>query len=232
MYFSNAMFCFSHSLVSEFFNELFTFGFDTGRWFPLALRPPKKGKDGAAAAPSPAVDSVERALAKAALGESGPRGHLTPQERAATKIQAHFRGYVVRKAYTAYKLGGVVSELLYSPALYGVDLSAKDQPKPKGRINASVAVLGNDLWVFGGIVEVGRGERAKEVTLDDLWALDLNKLEGWRCVKLFSAPEEAFQEGAGAAGSSDDEMGGSSDGDGSGSEDDSDSDSDSEMDVD
>ena len=40
------------------------------------------------------------------------RSELT---RAAVKIQAHYRGYQVRKAFKIYKVGGQVSELLYSP---------------------------------------------------------------------------------------------------------------------
>ena len=35
-------------------------------------------------------------------------------------------------------------------------------------------VLGNVLWLFGGTIEIGD----KEVTLDDMWSLDLNKLDG------------------------------------------------------
>ena len=31
-----------------------------------------------------------------------------------------------------------------------------------------------------------------DVTLDDLWLLDLQKLQGWRCVKENTAGEEAF----------------------------------------
>lgn len=34
------------------------------------------------------------------------------------------------QAYQTYKLGGKISELLYSPAAYGIDLSSKDMPKP------------------------------------------------------------------------------------------------------
>jgi hypothetical protein len=33
-----------------------------------------------------------------------------------------------------------------------------------------------------------------DVTLDDLWALDLQKLSGWRCVKENTAGEEAFRD--------------------------------------
>jgi hypothetical protein len=58
------------------------------------------------------------------------------------------------QAYKAYKLGGKVSELLYSPALYGIDLSAQNMPKPRARCSPMVAVVGNTLWLFGGTVEV------------------------------------------------------------------------------
>ena len=47
-------------------------------------------------------------------------------------------GYMVRKAFTVYKLGGVVSELLYSPAAFGLDMSTRNMPKPRGRICAQV----------------------------------------------------------------------------------------------
>lgn len=58
------------------------------------------------------------------------------------------------QAYKAYKLGGKVSELLYSPALYGIDLSAQDMPKPRARSSPMMAVVANTLWLFGGTVEV------------------------------------------------------------------------------
>lgn len=50
-----------------------------------------------------------------------------------------YRGYVVRKAYQLYKIGGVVSEILYSPATYGLDLSVLNMPKPRARISALVS---------------------------------------------------------------------------------------------
>jgi hypothetical protein len=33
-----------------------------------------------------------------------------------------------------------------------------------------------------------------DVTLDDLWYLDLKKLDGWRCVKENTAGEDVFKE--------------------------------------
>ena len=62
--------------------------------------------------------------------------------------------FVALQAYKAYKLGGKVTELLYSPALYGIDLSAQNMPKPRARAAPMMAVVGNTLWLFGGSVEV------------------------------------------------------------------------------
>ena len=33
-----------------------------------------------------------------------------------------------------------------------------------------------------------------DVTLDDIWKLDLNKLDGWTCVKENTAGDDAFRE--------------------------------------
>lgn len=77
---------------------------------------------------------------------------------AVTKIQAHYRGHVVRKAMRLYRIGGKISEVLYSPAAYGVDLSSQNAPKPRARINANICVVKNKLWLLGGIVEIGDRE--------------------------------------------------------------------------
>lgn len=38
-------------------------------------------------------------------------------------------------------------------------------------------VVGNSLYLFGGTIEIGD----KEITLDDMWSLDLAKLDGCVC---------------------------------------------------
>ncbi|KAL3147670.1 hypothetical protein ABBQ32_002423 [Trebouxia sp. C0010 RCD-2024] len=133
-------------------------------------------REGGAAAPK-AAEQVQPDLADK-LSRAGV-DKQSALYRAAARIQSQFRGYTVRKAYKAYKLGGKVSELLYSPALYGIDLSAQNMPKPRARSSAMMAVVGNTLWLFGGMVEI----TSNDIALDDLWALDLAKLDGWRCIK-------------------------------------------------
>ena len=49
-----------------------------------------------------------------------------------------------------------MSELLYSPATYGVDFSSKTMLKPRARQAPMMAVVKNALWLMGGIVEVSK----------------------------------------------------------------------------
>ncbi|KAJ1478182.1 hypothetical protein T484DRAFT_1905037 [Baffinella frigidus] len=61
---------------------------------------------------------------------------------------------------------------------------------PSTRRNAQCTVIGTDLLVMGGLREEG-GDKEREVTLDDLWALDVasiadGALGAWRCVQPLS----------------------------------------------
>lgn len=162
-------------LISEFYNEAYTFTYDNERWYPLSLRiKGTKKKE---------VDTARHGDAQAR--EDASREALN---RAATRIQAVFRGHLVRKAYRLYKIGGVVSELLYSPAEEGV-VPSRDVPKPRGRINAAMCVLGNDLYLFSGMVELGD----KEVTFDDFWKLNLKALDGWKCLQAGTVLDSDLQ---------------------------------------
>eukprot|EP00741_Cyanophora_paradoxa_P017793 tig00021017_g17185.t1 len=53
-----------------------------------------------------------------------------------------------------------------------------EQNGPCARYNAQVAIKGNSLWLYGGMFELGD----KEITLSDLWRLDLAKLDAWHPV--------------------------------------------------
>ena len=90
-------------MYSELFNEAYQFNMTSRRWFPLSVRPPKpKGKD---------KGRADDAGSRATPSDGAKQDPATA--RAATLIQAAFRGYAVRKAYETYKVGGKISELLY-----------------------------------------------------------------------------------------------------------------------
>lgn len=104
-------------MYSEMFNELFQLNLETRRWFPMVVRAPKaasngKQADGAGAvdgagasstAPSPAAAAAACVTAPPAAPEfmSALQQHANDPRsafyRAAQRIQANFRGFVVRK---------------------------------------------------------------------------------------------------------------------------------------
>lgn len=50
--------------------------------------------------------------------------------------------------------------------------------KPCGRINSCMVVGRDTLYMYGGMMEV----RDQEITLDDLYSLNLSKLDEWKCI--------------------------------------------------
>ena len=190
-------------MSSDFHNDLYLFVFDKKRWFAAEMRLTPSNQEagseplaaGTSTTPPSSSSSALVSLELANLMEKG-KDQSSAIYKAIVKIQATFRGHIVRKAYTTYRLGGEISELLYSPAAYGLDLSIRNAPKPRGRINAQMSVVGNEVWLFGGIVEIGE----TEITLDDLWTLDLQKMDGWSLVKENTGGDEIFKRAAAAIG--------------------------------
>ena len=184
-------------IVSEFFSDSYSMRLEDNRWFPVTLY--ADGKDKVGVAPGTESGGKEEAE-RVARGESANADFNVKDAtvRAAIRIQAHYRGYAVRKAFKLYKVGGQVSELLYSPG--SGEAAPRTAPRPRGRMNAAVAVRGNVLYLYGGAVEIGDAE----VALDDLWALELTARPKWRLVAELSA-EAAKVAGGDHAESSDDE---------------------------
>lgn len=50
--------------------------------------------------------------------------------------------------------------------------------KPCGRINSCMVVGKDTLYIYGGMMEV----KDQEITLDDLYSLNLSKLDEWKCI--------------------------------------------------
>lgn len=53
-----------------------------------------------------------------------------------------------------------------------------ERSEPLPRIKSSLFMDGNTLYIFGGLLEVGD----REVTLDDMWRIDLRKNRRWECI--------------------------------------------------
>jgi len=180
-------------IVSEFFTDSYNMNLEAKKWFPVTLY----GEDKTKTHKAGSLEEAERVAAGEVVNENF--NIRSEAHRAAIKIQAHFRGYQVRKAYKLYKVGGVVSELLYSPG--SGEAAPKTLPKPRGRINAAISIKANSMYLFGGVVELGD----VEVSLDDVWKLDLGSRPKWTCITPLSDECQAQLTGAGAIEESDSE---------------------------
>ncbi|KAK4165670.1 hypothetical protein QBC43DRAFT_314918 [Cladorrhinum sp. PSN259] len=153
---------------SEFFNQLFAWNIERNRFFPLALRQVrqqgKKAGDqqqrvgGRKGNRQANEEELLRSLAALTAGKSG-------EEDGDEEV-------VVKKEVEEEKEEKKVSDMPVS----------MEMPHP--RFNAQLAVQDDVLYIYGGTFE--KGDR--EFTFDDMYAIDLGKMDG--CKEVFSRPVE------------------------------------------
>ncbi|KAK6442894.1 Kelch repeat-containing protein 3 [Oleoguttula sp. CCFEE 5521] len=139
-------------IESEFFNQLFAWNIDRNRFFPLALR---RGR-AAGAKKGPAV---------------AKRGRGKADEEELLRNLAMIEGK--GDELTAASVLGMTADA-------DEEVKAIEKPTlwefPHPRFNAQLAVLDDTLFIYGGTFE--KGDR--EFTFDELWSIDLGKLDGVR----------------------------------------------------
>lgn len=156
------------SLQSNFFNSLHAYQVEMNRWFPLSLRQPRKKKNNNA---GPTKSKAERQadleanlsqVLKSKLGfkegEENDKNELfdwlDDDENASSNDPT--KDNSDEEAASATKEYPIINTL------------------PHPRFNASTAVVDDLLFIFGGVWE--KGDR--EFTLDSMYSVDLNKLDG------------------------------------------------------
>ncbi|KKY21353.1 putative kelch repeat [Phaeomoniella chlamydospora] len=153
-------------IESEFFDGLFAWNIDRNRFFPLILRRPKTGKkqqpSGSAARGRNRGKADEDELLRN-LAALDAKGKLDPDGEA-MNID-HPKMEEVDKDTNKISL----------PIRYEM---------PHCRFNAQITVQDDILFIFGGTVE--RGDQ--EFTFDDMYSIDLGKLDGVREL-YFNEPE-------------------------------------------
>ncbi|OAA62614.1 kelch repeat protein [Niveomyces insectorum RCEF 264] len=149
-------------LESEFFNQLFAWNIERNRFFPLTLRKPRTAPSNRAAANE---EELLRQLAalEATSGAKANGGDDDDDDDDSDKSDDKPREKNDRDEAPARQM----------PV-------SMEMPHP--RFNALLAVQGDVLYMYGGTYE--KGDR--EFTFDDLYAIDLGKLDG--CKEVFSRP--------------------------------------------
>lgn len=149
---------------SEFFNQLFAWNIERNRFMPLAARKPRQQKKNA---------SEQRV---------GRRG------RAQANEEELLRQLAALQAGTSLENADDIEleKMLEEPE--EEEKPAREMPvsmePPHMRFNAQLTVQNDVLYIYGGTYE--KGDR--EFTFDDLYAIDLVKLDGYK--EIFNKPVE------------------------------------------
>ncbi|KAH7252158.1 hypothetical protein BKA59DRAFT_473917 [Fusarium tricinctum] len=152
---------------SEFFNQLFAWNIERNRFMPLGLRKPRQQKKSA-------VEPRGGRRGRAQANEDELLRQLAALETGASLDDADD------------------IELIKKEEEQDADKPAREMPvtmePPHMRFNAQLAIQDDVLYIYGGTFE--KGDR--EFTFDDLYAIDLGKLDG--CKEIFSRAVEDWIE--------------------------------------
>ncbi|XP_020571836.1 kelch domain-containing protein 4 isoform X2 [Phalaenopsis equestris] len=153
-------------LMSLFMNELYGFQLDTRRWYPLELRKEKSTKD------------KDSQLSITYEEDENVEGFEQAVMQSGLKNLSHqIDNNLCLNAVSGSKIHDVKVQGLGSAS----DMQAtppSEVVRPCGRINSCMVVARDTLYVYGGMMEI----KDREITLDDLYSLNLSKLDEWKCI--------------------------------------------------
>ncbi len=221
-------------LDSTFYNDLHAYSLDSGRWHELSVAAPKRGGGGGGKAKggAKADDDAPGGEAEGLLLEGG--GRRRNRNKGRSGDDSDDDEAVLSKLATppAEAAGGAAAGGAAAADSGGGgekgSSAASSAPAPCPRMKPCCAVRGNLMYVYGGLVEP---EEASELTLNDMWCLDLSKMDGWRCLYEGENPEACLvreDDSEGLESDSDEDDGESGSDDESESDDESSSDGDSQ----
>lgn len=150
-------------LDPTFYNDLFALNLDRKKWFPMTLR--KKGKK-------------SRRRRKKDKNSNSERTEVSKSENTASEDIA------VEDHDSDNADDDDDEQEMDTDALEKAFLEEEEEEElmPCPRFNSAVAVQRNILYIFGGMIEKGE----QEITLDDIWGIDLNKLDVFVEMKAMS----------------------------------------------
>ncbi|KAL5192115.1 Kelch domain-containing protein 4 [Glycine soja] len=166
--------CAGDVMMSLFLNELYGFQLDTNRWYPLELRKEKSTKDKLKKIEQNCPDDVNKINPTCTTREETEESE--DEENNIDDISKNIASNMsIDDGETLTKSEGKAEE---SSAKLDIQSSLPEVVKPCGRINACMAVGRDTLYIYGGMMEI----KDQEITLDDLYSLNLSKLDEWKCI--------------------------------------------------
>ncbi|PHH73630.1 hypothetical protein CDD80_3674 [Ophiocordyceps camponoti-rufipedis] len=156
---------------SEFFNQLFAWNIERNRFMPLGLRRPRQQK-------KTAMEQQQRV---------GRRGRAQANEEELLRQLAALETGASLEDADDMELDKTHESSSPPDGEPAKEMPVSMEP-PHVRFNAQLAVQNDVLYIYGGTFE--KGDR--EFTFDDLYAIDLSKLDG--CKQIFSRPVQDWIE--------------------------------------
>ncbi|KDO69350.1 hypothetical protein CISIN_1g005655mg [Citrus sinensis] len=175
-------------IMSLFLNELYGFQLDNHRWYPLELRKEKSTKDKLkkSSEQKPNSSALHEKLnpIEAEEFDANEKDENAEYYEEADEMESNIdnlsecvpNSVIVDDGVLAAKSGGKPYESKKKS-----DMQKSLLPeivKPCGRINSCMVVGKDTLYVYGGMMEIND----QEITLDDLYSLNLSKLDEWKCI--------------------------------------------------
>lgn len=173
-------------IMSLFLNELYGFQLDSRRWYPLELRKAKstKNKLKKSSDEKPSTAAADDKISPMELDKCENDKDEDLEYNEEVDVESNIddisldleRTMTVDYERVATTSHGKPSE---SSSKYSLQSSVSSEVvKPCGRINSCMAVGRDTLFIYGGMMEV----KDREITLDDLYTLNLSKLDEWKCI--------------------------------------------------
>ena len=150
-------------LESAFHADLFALDMKRRKWFPMTLR--RKG-------------AKKRRRRRKGAGPSSAGANVENEDAPSTEVM----DIVDEEVETQVEEDDDGEELDMEKMEAALKEQEEEELAPCGRFNSSVALLKNVLYIAGGCVE----KEEKEITLDDIWSIDLSKLDEFHQVKKLS----------------------------------------------
>ncbi|KAI9087591.1 hypothetical protein K1719_030461 [Acacia pycnantha] len=174
-------------MMSLFLNELYGFQLDNNRWYPLELRKEKLTKDKLKKNERKPINNVDdKTNPQLEAGEENEDSECQEEE---SNVGVNFDNLsqIIKSNMTIADSATAESErnLLESGVSLDAQSSLPEVVKPCGRINSCMAVGRDTLYLYGGTMEI----KDQEITLDDMYTLNLSKLDEWKCIKPASDSE-------------------------------------------
>ncbi|XVE54538.1 hypothetical protein DITRI_Ditri03aG0089800 [Diplodiscus trichospermus] len=170
------------AMMSLFLNELYGFQLDNHRWYPLELRKEKstKVKSGKDSKQEPdGSDCSDKKINAIEADASGVDDKDQISEYGEEAVDEESNIDEISQHMVANMSINSAAKPQQSKSKSNFQTSVSPEiVKPCGRINSCVVVGKDTLYLYGGMMEV----KDQEITLDDLYSLNLSKLDEWKCI--------------------------------------------------